>query len=199
MLCNCDQNARDNACIHERMSTNGTLLCIHRNPDHLSLLQQNGYEVLTATTGGEGLRLFMSQPVDAIVLDYQLGLLDGGIVAAEIKKVKPQLPIVMLAEHLELPDHALRCVDAIVSKSDTHRSLLPTVRSILNADVGKLSQRKLSSHEPRPLDGPGKSREETEHLKINSVPSSDDAAIPLNDAPFSPGVWRNIQDGTFRF
>ena len=81
------------------MSTNGTLLCIHRNPDHLSLLQQNGYEVLTATTGGEGLRLFMSRPVDAIVLDYQLGLLDGALVAAEIKKVKPQLPIVMLADH----------------------------------------------------------------------------------------------------
>ena len=182
------------------MSTNGTLLCIHRNPDHLSLLQQNGYEVLTATTGGEGLRLFMSRPVDAIVLDYQLGLLDGALVAAEIKKVKPQLPIVMLAEHRELPDQALRCVDAVVSKSDAHRSLLATVRSILNSDLGRSSQPTLSSLEPVPFDGAGESREEAEHLKINSVPASHDGATRSNDAaPFSPAVWRSIQNGTFRF
>ena len=42
------------------------------------LLEQNGYELLTATNGADGLRLFMFRPVDAIVLDNQLGLLDGG-------------------------------------------------------------------------------------------------------------------------
>jgi len=52
------------------MGTNSTLLCIHRDPTQLSLLQQNGYELLTATNGADGLRLLMSQPVDAIVLDY---------------------------------------------------------------------------------------------------------------------------------
>ncbi|MGA9710692.1 MAG: hypothetical protein WBR31_02815, partial [Candidatus Sulfotelmatobacter sp.] len=56
------------------MAINNTLLCIHRDPDQLSLLQENGYELLTATNGHDGLRLFASQPVDAIVLDYHLGL-----------------------------------------------------------------------------------------------------------------------------
>src|SRR6266849_6846884 len=65
-------------CIEWRMGTNSTLLCIHRDPAQLSLLEQNGYELLTATNGADGLRLFMSRPVDAIVLDHQLGLLDGG-------------------------------------------------------------------------------------------------------------------------
>lgn len=73
----------------------------------------------------------MSRPVDAIVLDYQLGLLDGGVVAAEIKKVKPQLPIVMLAETLDLPVSALNSVDALVAKSDGVDLLLATVRSLL--------------------------------------------------------------------
>ncbi len=89
------------------MATNSTLLCIHRDPAQLNLLQEHGYQVLTATNGHDGLRLFMSQPVDAIVLDYQLGLLDGGVVAAEIKRLKPQLPIVMLAKYEELPVEAL--------------------------------------------------------------------------------------------
>ena len=88
------------------MGTNSTLLCIHRDPTQLSLLEQNGYQLLTASNGAEGLRLFMSRPVDAIVLDYQLGLLDGGVVADEIKRVKPHVPIVMLAEDTELPADA---------------------------------------------------------------------------------------------
>ena len=79
------------------MAVNGTLLCIHRDPAQLSLLERSGFELVTATNGHDGLRLFMSRPVDAIVLDYHLGLLDGGVVAAEMKKVKPTIPIVLLA------------------------------------------------------------------------------------------------------
>ncbi|MGA9511549.1 MAG: hypothetical protein WBV55_23200 [Candidatus Sulfotelmatobacter sp.] len=71
------------------MATNNTLLCIHRDPAQLSLLQENGYELVTATDGSEGLRLLMSRPVDAIVLEYPLGLVDGAVIAAEIKKVRP--------------------------------------------------------------------------------------------------------------
>ena len=113
------------------MGANSTLLCIHRDPTQLSWLQQSGYDLLTATNGRDGLRLFMSRPVDAIVVAYQLGLLDGGVVAAEIKKVKPRLPIVMLAGNIELPDDALKYVDVLVAKSDGPRSLLATVRSVL--------------------------------------------------------------------
>ena len=71
------------------MATNSTLLCIHRDPAQLSLLRENGYELVTATNGHDGLRLFASQPVDAIVLEYHLGLLDGAVIAAEIKRVRP--------------------------------------------------------------------------------------------------------------
>jgi response regulator RpfG family c-di-GMP phosphodiesterase len=72
------------------MASNGTLLCIHREPTQLSLLKENGYDLVTATNGRDGLRLFMSRPVDAIVIEYYLGLLDGSVVAAEIKQVNPQ-------------------------------------------------------------------------------------------------------------
>jgi len=114
------------------MSTQSTLLCIHREPAQLSLLKQNGYRLVTATNGGDGLRLFMSWPVDAIVLDCHLGLLDGAVVAAEIKQVKPQVPIVMLADHLDSPYGALKSVDAIVAKSDGPHFLLGTLHFVLN-------------------------------------------------------------------
>ncbi len=115
------------------MGTNSTLLCIHRDPSQLSQLEQLGYDLVTATNGRDGLRLFMSRAVDAIVLDYHLGLLDGGTVAAEIKRIKPEMPIVMLASGLELPVSALSWVDALVPKTDGPDVLLATIRSVLGA------------------------------------------------------------------
>ncbi|HLZ41997.1 MAG TPA: response regulator [Candidatus Sulfotelmatobacter sp.] len=114
------------------MGDNATLLCIHRDPAQLSLLEENGYELLTATNGSEALRLLSTRSVDAIVLEYHLGLLDGTVVASEIKKAQPQLPIVMLADHLELPDGALKSVDALVTKGDGAHFLWATVHFILN-------------------------------------------------------------------
>ena len=90
------------------MATSPVLLCIHRSHEWLSVLQENGYDLLTAANGHEGLQLFGSQSVDAVVLEYHLGLLDGSVIASEMKQVRPNVPIVMLAEPEELPAGALR-------------------------------------------------------------------------------------------
>lgn len=90
----------------------------------------------------------MTRPVDAIVLEYHLGLLDGAVVAAEIKKVKPQIPIVMLAEDLELPDGALKSVDALVTKSDGAHFLWATVHFMLNGKPDPGEQAALSAQTP---------------------------------------------------
>ena len=131
------------------MADNSTLLCIHRDPAQLSLLQENGYELVTATSGSEGLRLLTTRSVDAIVLEYHLGLLDGAVVATEIKKAKPQLPIVMLTDHLELPDGALKSVDAVVTKADGAHFLWATVHFILNVKVDSLDRATRRAQPPR--------------------------------------------------
>jgi hypothetical protein len=38
-----------------------TLLCIHRDKAELNLLRDNGYELVNATSGSEGLRFFMAR------------------------------------------------------------------------------------------------------------------------------------------
>jgi CheY-like chemotaxis protein len=106
------------------MASNNTLLCIHREPTQLSLLQENGYDLVTATNCRDGMQLFLSRHVDAIVSEHRLGHRDGSVVAAEIKQVNPQVPIVMLAEDAELPDHAFKSVDALVTKSDGLESVI---------------------------------------------------------------------------
>ncbi|GEM_PF-337464 len=110
-----------------------SLLCIHRDPAQLSLLQEKGFSLLTATHGSQGLRLLASKAIDAVVLEYNLGLLDGATIADEIKKVRPRLPIIMLAESLELPEGALKSVDALVTNGDGPRFLLEAIQTVLQA------------------------------------------------------------------
>ena len=138
-----------------------TLLCIHRDPTQLDLLQENGYQLVTATNGADGLRLLMSCPVDAIVLEYHLGLLNGAIAAAEIKKAKPQLPIVMVADDLELPEGALRSVDALVTKSDGPHFLWATVHFVLNVKPTQRREGTLRAQKAAHLRRTGRSREGT--------------------------------------
>jgi DNA-binding response OmpR family regulator len=182
------------------MATNSTLLGIHRDPAQLRLLQENGYQLVTATNGRDALRLFMSRPVDAIVLEYQLGLLDGSVIAAEIKQVRPKVPIVMLADHLELPDGALNSVDALVAKSDGPHFLLATVRFVLNVKPAQSHEGKLGAQMPTYCRRPGRSREGADHGQADTLPLATlQLAIDKKEVPFSPAVWRSIRNGNVQF
>jgi DNA-binding response OmpR family regulator len=124
------------------MAATSTVLCIHRDPQQLTLLREKGYGLVTATTGREGLRLLMSRPVDAVVLEYYLGLLDGAVVANEIRRARPQVPIIMVADPVELPHEALESVDTLVDKSAGAHFLWAAVHFLLNtkADTGSVRE-----------------------------------------------------------
>jgi DNA-binding response OmpR family regulator len=177
------------------MVTNSTLLCIHRDPTQLSLLKENGYELVTATNGHDGLRLFMSQPVDAIVLEYHLGLLDGSVIAAEIKQVRPTVPIVMLTDHLELPDGALKSVDALVTRSDGVHFLIATVHFLLSGKPALRRKESLGGQAPLHLRHPGRSREGAAALLANAAR----AAMNETDVLLSPRQCRGIRNGRIQF
>jgi response regulator RpfG family c-di-GMP phosphodiesterase len=101
-----------------------TVLCIHRDPKQLRLLKEKGYGLVTATSGSDGLRLLKSHPVDAVVLEYYLELSDGAVVANAIKRVRPQLPIVMVADP-----------QGLVDKSDGPHFLWAAVHFLLTTRV----------------------------------------------------------------
>jgi CheY-like chemotaxis protein len=63
----------------------GMILCIDDEPVGLRvrklLLESQGYQVLTATSGREGLELFAAHPVSAVILDYAMPEMNGDQVA----------------------------------------------------------------------------------------------------------------------
>ena len=114
-----------------------TILCIddHRNGliGRKMLLEENGYEVLEATGGDEGLKLFRSHSVDAVVLDYQMPGMNGDVVAVKMKRVKAHVPIMLLSAYGPLPQSKLKAVDTFLSKSQPPDILLSTLQSLLDS------------------------------------------------------------------
>lgn len=177
------------------MAANGTLLCIHRDPARLSLLEENGYDLVTATNGHDGLRLFLSRTVDAIVIEHHLGVLNGSFMPAEIKQVRPKVPIVMLGEHAELPDGAFKFVDALVSTSDPPHFLWAAVHFVLNVRLDRSHAGRPRAQTPPRLRRSLRSREGTEPWQTTPA----QLAADEHDAPFSPRVWRSIRNGSIQF
>jgi DNA-binding response OmpR family regulator len=177
------------------MATKSTLLCIHRDPAQLSLLRESGYELATATSGSDGLRLFKSRVVDAVVLEYPLSLLDGVATAERIKQMRPEVPIVMLADQVELPACALASVDALVISSDGPHFLLATVHFILSVQPAQRPKAKRRAQTSVQLRRTGRSRVESDNKQLVTSRSG----IDEKDAPFSQRLWRSIRNGRIQF
>jgi len=111
------------------------ILCID---DHWSgligrklLLEESGYEVLEASGGDEGLRLFRSYAVDAVVVDYQMPGMNGDVVAAKMKRINAHVPIMLLSAYGPLPKSKLRSVDSFVSKYQPPNIMLSSLHDLL--------------------------------------------------------------------
>ncbi len=113
-----------------------TILCIDDHWKELiarkALLEQNGYRVLEAIYASEGIHLFLTHSVDAVILDYQLPGTSGDHVASYFKQLKPNVPILLLSAYAPLPKKKLQSVDSFLWKSEPSRVLLATLHDMLN-------------------------------------------------------------------
>lgn len=94
------------------------------------LLEQYGYQVLTASDGPSGLKVFESTPVDAVVLDYAMPGMHGGQVAAEMRRKNPDIPIVLLSAYLGLPEDVTKLVTVYMTKGEGAPALLEKLAMI---------------------------------------------------------------------
>jgi CheY-like chemotaxis protein len=113
-----------------------TILCID---DHWKgliarkmLLEKNGYQVLEASGADEGLKLFSSRNVDAVLLDYQMPGTSGDVVAEKMKSINSHVPIMLLSAYGPLPKSKLRAVDSFLTKSQPSDILLSTLQDLLH-------------------------------------------------------------------
>ena len=110
------------------------LLCIDDDEDVLecekSFLESFGYTVLTASSGGKGLELASTCSVDVVIVDYLMPEMNGQEVAKEMRRLKPEAPIIMLSAAVDVPEQALRVVDAFIAKDGLASQLLPMIAQL---------------------------------------------------------------------
>lgn len=67
-------------------------------------LTSEGYSVVTAESGAEGLRVLNREKVDLVISDLRMDEMDGMQLFAEIQKVQPGMPVIILTAHGSIPD-----------------------------------------------------------------------------------------------
>ena len=112
-----------------------TVLCVDDHWKDLierkTQLEENGFAVVEISNWEESLKVFLHRTVHAVILSYQLPGMNGDMVAAMMKRLKPHIPIILLSAYGPLPEKKLRPVDAFVYKSDGTRRLVATLRELL--------------------------------------------------------------------
>lgn len=95
------------------------------------MLESHGFNVLTASDGRQGIAMFDKNEVDLVVLDYFMPDMNGGDVAAELRKRRPDLPIIFLSAYFSLPPEALELANAFITKGDPPDTLLEKIDQLV--------------------------------------------------------------------
>ncbi|MGQ9453024.1 two-component system response regulator GlrR [Leclercia sp. TB492] len=84
------------------------LLLVDDDPGLLKLLGMRlvseGYSVVTAESGQEGLKVLGREKVDLVISDLRMDEMDGMQLFTEIQKLQPGMPVIILTAHGSIPD-----------------------------------------------------------------------------------------------
>jgi len=118
------------------------VLVIDDEPQMLLGLRDNleleGYEVLTATNGEEGLQQALAAKPDLVILDLMLPRRSGLDVCRELRARAPAVPIIMLTARSQEADKVLGLelgADDYITKPFGIAELLARVRAVLRRTV----------------------------------------------------------------
>ncbi len=115
------------------LTSKRVVLCVDDDAALLALrclvLSGAGYDVLTAADGPTALELFRCIQVNLVITDHCLPGLTGAQLAAEMKRLKPAVPIVLFSGLVEAPPESEH-VDLVIIKG------MPVVEFL--RQIGKL-------------------------------------------------------------
>ena len=113
-----------------------TLLVVDDNQTALRVrqlvLESAGYTVLVAGDSAAAIALFSSSPVDMVVSDHLLQGCTGIELAAAMKKLKPDVPIVIISGLVDAPE-GIENADLFISKTDGPLQMLQKIAELLSS------------------------------------------------------------------
>jgi PAS domain S-box-containing protein len=111
------------------------ILCVDDEPNVLALrkvlLGAAGYDVLVAEDGPRGLESFRAHAVDAAVLDYKMPGMMGDELGREMRRLRPNVPLLLVTAYIDLPPQAVVMFDAVITKGESPLRLLQEIELAL--------------------------------------------------------------------
>ena len=105
------------------------------------MLESEGYRVLTAEDGLQGLAIFQREAVDLVLLDYRMPGMDGDAVASEVKRIQPFVPVIILTAYPDLSERAANLSNQILHKGGDPIVLLTMIQQLLDSTSRALPDR----------------------------------------------------------
>lgn len=112
------------------------VLCIGTDPVNLNLrcafLKKHGWQTVSCGSGHEGIFRFAQGDISLVILDLDGDGAESALIASELKRQSPSLPIIMLVTDKRslIPD-ATAQADGVVLKSEEELVLPDCVRQLL--------------------------------------------------------------------
>ena len=124
------------------------LLCVDDDADFRGFckiaLGTLGFDVTVAGNGAQALSMFHPKKVDAVLLDYQMPGMNGGELAAEIKRRSPGMPVIMISGSGPVLEDASNFVDAAIDKGTPLQNLVERIERLLAAREKKATRSRRS-------------------------------------------------------
>ncbi len=96
-------------------------------------LEEEGYDVVVATTGKDALTLFEQENPDIVTLDILMPDIDGISLLRKMKEKRPDIPIIMSTAYDYRDDFAVWASEAYIVKSSDLSELKKTIKKLVDA------------------------------------------------------------------
>jgi len=113
-------------------------------------LTNEGYEVLQASNGAEAVEIVRNQPVDLVILDLMMPVMDGYATLRELRNINRRLPVIMLTAKTEEIDMLLGLelgADDYMTKPFSLRELTARIKSVLRRVCDEIESKDRFSQE----------------------------------------------------
>jgi CheY-like chemotaxis protein len=111
-----------------------TILCIDDQTYALAArvewLRAHGYVVLVASSMESALDAFLASPIDAALLNCHMA--GTFVIARLLKRIRPALPIIMLAAYCGVPCNQQGMVSACLGRGEPPAVLLHTLQKVIS-------------------------------------------------------------------
>lgn len=101
------------------------ILCVENEPEQLAvltcMLEGIGYDVVPATSRGQAIDLLTGQAVDGVLVEYNLPDETGTDLRAELKRIQPDVPVLLFEGIGRQTPFMVRFFDAYLRNGERYK------------------------------------------------------------------------------